>query len=174
MIVPELKDGPLTFAELRCGYLSERSYSSGSGRDKVTRSVTYINTTIGEIEQTRWASLIRKLIEEAGEEALFTNLLEWVNENDLWLHKEADRVNHALVLHADRIFDDEAWVGFVQFNQKYRPERLKTAGLASVLTICCGKSSIVTVAQLRRDDGKVCCPHCGRFSEYEEIKKETS
>lgn len=174
MIVPELKDGPLTFTDLRCRYPTERLFSSGYGRNKMTRIVSYVTTEIGEIEQTRWVSLVRQLIVEAGEESLFANLLEWVIENDPWLHKDADRVNHALERHADRIFDDEAWVGFVQFNQKYRPERLKTAGLASVVTACCGKTSIVTTAQLRRDDGKVCCPYCGRFSEYEEITKETS
>ena len=172
MIVPELKNEPLTFADLRERYDTQRGITWFDGRYKRKGLESYVVTPVGEIKRTDWERMLRQLIREAGEENLFSHLLGWMAENTPWLRKESEKISYALELHAARVFDNEAWVGFVQFNEKYRPERLKTAGLASVKTACCGKYSIVTTAQLHRDDGKVCCPYCGRFSEYEIDKGE--
>ena len=117
-------------------------------------------------------AMVRELIQEAGEEELFQQLLEWIRERILWLKTEKERENYALELHASRIFDKEEWVDFVPFNRKYRPDRLTSAGLVPVEADCCGKEFITTLAQIQNGIGTVCCPYCGRFSNFKKKGNE--
>ena len=172
MIVPDLKNEPLSFADMRERYDTQRGITWFDGRLNRKGIESYVLTPVGEIKRTDWEQMIRQLIREAGEEDLFSHLLEWTTENTPWLRTESEHISYALELHAARSFDNEAWVGFMPFNWKNRPERLKEAGLVSVTTACCGRSGIVTLEQTRRGDGKICCPYCGCFRAYEIDKGE--
>ena len=172
MIVPELSEKPLTFADLELRYDTQKGFTWFDGRYKRKGLVGFAVTPVGEIKRSDWERMIRQLIQEAGEEELFSRLLEWTEENTPWLRKESERISYALELHAARIFDNEAWVGFVPFNRKHRPDKLSESGLVSVITSCYGRSGIVTLEQIKRGDGVVCCPYCGRFTEYEIDKGE--
>ena len=160
----------VTFAELAPQYDVMRGVTKVKNERKESVMISYVKTRAGEIERQQWQGMVRKLICDAGEEDLFLHLLEWTKEKTHWLRTERDQQNYALELHASRIFDNEDWVGFVPFNRKYRPERLASAGLASVTTECCGKECITTLAQLKNGNGVVCCPFCGRFSKYKLMK----
>lgn len=156
----------LTFADLRPHFDVSRSYTQKQGTKKTTITVSYVKTSAGEIERSQWQSLVWNLIQESGEEDLFSSLLEWVTAHVAWLRSEAERRNYALELHATRVFDDPLWVDFVPFNQKYRPSCLADAELESVVPDCCKVEGITTLAQIEAGDGRVCCPRCGRFSTY--------
>lgn len=159
---------PLTFEDLQEQYAVERGFTKGEGRYKVKGQISYVKTRVGEIERQRWQQMVRELIRASGEEDLFDALQAWVGEYTPWLHTDLERRNYALGLHADRVFDNEAWVGFVSFNKKYRPERLLAAGLVTVVPDCCGKEGIVTRSQIQNSGGTICCPYCGRFSSFAE------
>ena len=74
----------------------------------------------------------------------------------------------ALELHTDRIFDNEAWVDFLKFNRKYRPEVAAATKVVYIRTECCSKPGAIPQTQLdSRIDDRVCCPHCGRWTHYE-------
>lgn len=116
----------LTFSKLRMYYGTGRSYIvSGSGRDRKLGYRTGAMTEIGDIEVSVWESLVCKLIVSAGEQELFENLLAWCTETNYCNRTQTDLKNHALELHAMRIFDSEKWVDYVAFNQRYRPDKLK-------------------------------------------------
>ena len=156
----------LTFDDLAQQYDHLESRTQMENGRRVTRFISYVHTRRGNVERSQWQSMVRELIREAGEEELFQQLLEWTGERTLWLKTEKERENYALELHASRIFDKEEWVDFVPFNRKYRPGRLTSAGLVPVEADCCGKEFITTFAQIQNGIGTVCCPYCGRFSNY--------
>lgn len=159
-----------TFEELAPEYGVERGFTQMKNGRKTSFLVSYVKTRSGEIERRQWRSMVRGLIQDAGEEDLFQHLMDWIKDHALWLKTEKDQQNYALELHASRIFDNEDWVGFVPFNRKYRPERLASAGLTAVKTDCCGKECITTLTQVKNGNGVVCCPFCGRFSTYTMMK----
>lgn len=75
----------------------------------------------------------------------------------------------ALHLHASRIFDNEAWVDFLKFNRKYRPEIASSAKLVWIIPECCKKPGEVTQAILdfhKHIGNRSCCPHCGRWVRF--------
>ena len=67
----------------------------------------------------------------SGEEELLTALTEWVTESCPWLHSSRDIERLALEYHSNRIFDNPAWVAYLEFNKKYRPEYLKETEAAN-------------------------------------------
>lgn len=115
----------LTFSDLRWQYAVGRSYTEGSGINRKTTYQSGVSTPIGIIEQSQWVALVRNLIEQAGEKHLYENMLSWVKSNCAWLsNNERNAQIYALELHTDRIFDNPKWVGFLPFNEKYRPDAL--------------------------------------------------
>ena len=163
----------ITFDDIRYKYGTGRSINVGRGEKRGYR--VGVMTNIGDIEEAVWMSTVRCLIVQAGEQALFANLLEWVNDEVPWTTGKKDTEMYALQLFADRIFDDPDWCDFVGFNAKYRPEVLTGCrDLVLIVGDCCQKAGYVTSQQIRRSksiDQRVSCPCCGKFTLFKIIKK---
>lgn len=115
----------ITFAQLRVHYGTGRSLLiSGTGRDKKYEYRVGCMTDIGDIEISQWVELVRYLIERDGEEQLQEKLLDWVKRSCIWLHTRKEQEEHALSLHASRIFECKEWVDYEAFNKHYYPEIL--------------------------------------------------
>lgn len=168
--IEEVDAEQLTFADLRCHYGTGRAITHGSGRDKTSIYRNGIATNIGDIEEYLWCRLVKDLINKHGEQKLYQQLRAWVKENCLWLKTGAEIEKHALELHASRIFDNQQWVGFIPFNQKYRPSALEQAEVVHVRCLSCGHSGDVTQVQIDRAcNQQVSCPVCGVWSEFQII-----
>lgn len=134
---------------------------------KITRTRSGVSTPIGDIEENVWYQVAKALIQRAGEEALFQQMKEWCKEQIGWLRTPKEVEHYAAELHVSRIFDNPEWVDFIPFNAKFRPDALVGVETVVVQTECCKKDGAVTRAQIENAyGGRVCCPYCGRFSEY--------
>ena len=114
--------------------------------------------------------MVRELIDRKGEQHLYAQLLEYLTEHNYVKHTKAQLERKALELHADRIFDNEAWVDFLNFNREYRPKVAAATKVVYIRTECCNKPGAIPQTQLgssKRIDDRVCCPHCGRWTHYE-------
>ena len=112
--------------------------------------------------------MVRELIDCKGERHLYEQLLEYLTEHNYAKSTKTQLERKALELHADRIFDNEAWVDFLKFNRKYRPEVAAATKVVYIRTECCSKPGAIPQTQLdSRIDDRVCCPHCGRWTHYE-------
>lgn len=164
------KDKPITFETLRVHYYTGQSYLIRSEyRHKVYGSRNGIMTDLGDLDQEEWKRLAQQLIQSSGEVRLQAALLEWIQEKTHWIHGKQEQEQHALELHMSRIFDRPEWVDYIPFNRRYRPEVLKTASLAWIVTPCCQKPGQVTKEQLDRAehmDHRIFCPYCGRSTDY--------
>lgn len=81
-----------------------------------------IQTEIGDFEVHEWMKLVRVLIERAGEEPLQQRLVELVEQEMPWLHRDFERQLEALELHARRIFENPEWVAYEKFNKEVAHE----------------------------------------------------
>lgn len=148
------------------------------GRKKIFENRSGVKTDLGDLEMEEWLQMARKLIQDSGELQLQADLQEWVGEHMRWLHNETEREQYALKLHMDRIFDDREWVDYIPFNQRYRPEVLKSAKLVWIRTECCQKPGIVTEELLcwaekgMGADATIHCPVCGRWSGYRRCSRK--
>ena len=113
----------LTCEDLRVHHGTGRSvHISGSGRNRVTKYRTGIQTNIGDIEISVWMDLMQQVITWLCETELQEQLQQWVKENCAWVHTSEQVEQHSLELHAARIFDNPAWTGYIDFNRRYRPD----------------------------------------------------
>lgn len=121
---------------------------------------------LGDLEVSDWSDLVMQLIHQKGEKTLFQNLSEFMNQRSTI--KTAWREREIQALFASRIFDDEKWVLFVEFNRQYRPEHIVSEHMAVILPDCCGKPGVIPKVQLPSDknEKRVCCPHCGAWTTY--------
>lgn len=169
----EADERRLSFGDLRVHYYTGRSDSRLVGRYKVHTYTNYAKTNIGELELPKWRELAMRLISDLNEEELQRCLFEWVSEHDCCRKNQTALLQEILELHVERIFDDPNWVGFISFNQKYRPEVLDQTPLVYIETVCCKKSGLSTASQVNSAasrDGRICCPFCGRFSEFRVVE----
>lgn len=112
-----------SYEDLELGtYTGQAILLSGSGRDKKYSYRHGVMTKLGDIEESVWFAAMLRLIERSGEQELFENLLEWVTENIPYLHTKKERHDEAIVLMSYRMFDNPKWVGYEDFNRKYRPD----------------------------------------------------
>lgn len=171
----------LKFSDLQVHYGTGRSiHVSGTGRDKKFRYRYGAMTDLGYLEISEWKSLLNALIEHHGEQEIQLQLRQWSEAECSWLHSNDDVEEYALSLHAARIFEDSAWVGYVPFNRQYRPEILETVKLVWIKPFCCQKAGQIIEKQLDKAvymDYQICCPHCGRFGDFhvctpEEMQEE--
>ena len=170
-------DKPITFETLRVHYYTGRAYLIRSEyRHKVYGYQNGIMTDLGDLDQEEWTRLARQLIKDSGEEKLQANLLEWTKEQIHWLHRRQEQEQYALELHMLRTFDNPAWVDYVPFNRRYRPEVLETARLVWILTECCQTPGQVTLELLQKagtgSEATICCPICGRHSRFRRCSPE--
>ena len=156
----------LSFAALRCRFQTGRSYViSGEGRNRVYGYRTGVQCDLGDIERTEWADMIRELIQQKGEQKLQQLLLQHLKDHNYAKETKAELEFKALELHADRIFDNELWVDFLVFNQKYRPEVIASTRLILIMPECCKNPGYLTQTRYEENESYNCCPHCGRWTE---------
>ena len=126
--IEQLGDAELSFEKIQKKHGTFRTYSNGTDRlgKKKYRSRVGVQTDCGDIEITLWCELVHKLIDEHNEQELFNHLKVWVMNNCKWLTDKQEIERETLELHASRIFDNPCWIGYMAFNQKYRPEILES------------------------------------------------
>lgn len=148
-------------------FQSGQSYSEGSGRNKTYTYRCGMVTPIGDIEISLWSNLAGSLIRKQGEQPLLEALEEWLSKGTYVGITRQEIHREALECHVIRIFDNPTWVDYIPFNRRYRPEILKNAHIVTIVSACCGIPGEVTQEQVEQAyEGKICCPHCGRWSEF--------
>ena len=167
----------LTFADLRVHYGTGRAYTiSGKGRDRVTGYRSGMMCNLGDIEVSEWCEMVKNLIMQKGEQELHQQLIAHMKEHHFLKQTKAELEQEALELHAARIFDDPLWVDFIVFNQRFRPEVLRTVKLVSVMPDCCRKEGFLTEERFRErgsSQSENFCPHCGRWTKISLVDKQT-
>ena len=169
----------LSYANLRCHYQTGRSYVvSGEGRNRVYGYRNGIQCNLGDIEQKEWCQMVKEVIQREGEQEviqregeqeLYKQLLQHLKDHNYAKESNRELEFKALQLHASRIFDNEAWVDFLKFNWKYRPEIASSARLVWIIPECCKRPGEVTQVLLeshKHIDNRACCPHCGRWVRF--------
>ncbi len=165
----EIDVSQIGFDQLRLRYYVGRCHSRFSGRYKEYTYINYAQTDLGEIELPAWRKLAQQMIEYHHEEQLQEQLFEWVSEHNYCRNSKPELLQESLELHMSRIFDNPNWVGFVSFNQRYRPDILRQTELSWVEADCCKMPGLTTAAQVagsKKREGVICCPICGRFSKF--------
>ena len=156
----------LTFDDLRCHYQNGRALLiSGEGRNRVYGYRTGVQCELGDIERDEWIRMVKDAIQSAGEKMLYEELLQHLKDHNYTRDTRLELEFKALELHASRIFDDELWVDYLQFNQKFRPEVIDPTRLVLVMPDCCKKAGQLTRARYEENREYNCCPHCGRWTE---------
>ena len=160
----------ITFSDLRPHYQTGRAvHISGTGRNKVFGYRHGVMTDLGDLARDEWKRLAKQVIERSGEQELYQNLLEWEigQENDGYLTDEQLEYQ-TLDSCMSRVFDDQKWVDYIPFNQKYRPEVLDKADLVWVKCTACGKRQQMTRVRyeyLRSTfESQLYCTNCGGFA----------
>ena len=159
----------LTFADLHVHYYTGRSYLvSGEGRNKVVSYRSGVMTNIGDLTDAEWIRLAKRMIEQAGEQELYHQLLAWEKEHSHWQRKERFFELSVLSMHIDRLPNNPAWCDFIPFNREYRPEMLCHAEILWAKCTSCGKLYELTGKQLEnirsRNAGKLYCQKCGDWT----------
>jgi len=166
----------LTFDKIRWKYSTGIDESTGKRENKVFKYRSGVMTEIGDIEISVWCKLAETLIASEGENELHRKLMEHLKERPNSMYRNLDEVRqHALQLHVMRIFDDPAWVDYIPFNRKYRPEAVSHKQFIHEITPCCQKTGEITSEQIRFDgtEKKTFCPHCGRFITFQRMEEYT-
>lgn len=167
--------GSPTFDDLRYQFGSGRSYLiSGEGRNRKYGYRRGVVCKLGDIERHEWEQMMLDLIHRSGEDELFQHLSLWYKESCA-LHKSENEIKRsALIWHSLRLFDDPAWVDYLKFNQRFRPQTLENVPIAYVRTECCEKLFMTTQALLKKaHDGKTYCQICGRWSPFVILDTDT-
>ena len=171
--IEQLDLNTITTADIRWKYGTFRPYSTGSGRDKKHFSRSGVATAIGDIQEDLWYQVAEHIAKRDGEEWLVDALAQWNKEHNYGKDSPTELRRDALQSYSYRIFDNPQWVLYVPFNQRYRPEVLETARLVTVVCDCCEKPGETTQEQIDRgQNGKVSCPHCGRWSTFTILSEE--
>lgn len=152
--IEQLGNIEFSFEKLSKKYGTFRSYSNGTDRlgRKKFRSRVGVQTDYGDIEVTLWCELVRNLIEQYDEKKLFNHLKVWVIKSNQWLTNKPEVEIEALELHACRIFDNPLWAGYVEFNEKYRPEVLHGVELVWVVNQVETTPQRITRVKMVRDN----------------------
>ena len=163
----------LSFADLRCHYQTGRSYVvSGEGRNRIYGYRNGVQCDLGDIERKDWCEMVRELIHREGEQKLYQQLLQHLKDHNYAKESKSELEFKALELHADRLFDNELWVDFLKFNQKYRSEVIASTRLILIMPECCKRPGYLTLSRYNQNTRYNCCPHCGRWTEISLVKEE--
>lgn len=160
----------LSFSDLRVHFRTGRSYViSGTGRNRKYGCRRGVMCNAGDIESSEWCRQVKDLIRRSGEQALFDHLYEFMRHHNYCHSSKTELEEEALQLYVSRIFNNEAWVHFVEFNRLYRPEALQRAQLRQVKMDCCNETGWVTQKRVEMAggmDGSIPCPICGKWSPF--------
>ena len=163
----------ISFADLRCRFQTGRSFVvSGEGRNRVYGYRNGVQCALGDLERSQWSEMASGLIERKGERELHKQLLHYLKDHNYAKASNKELEFHSLVLHMDRIFDNEQWLGFIEFNQQYRPEILATTRLILIMPECCKKAGLITRTRYEENQENNFCPYCGRWTKISLIKAE--
>ena len=153
--------------------LPQRSYSTGSGRDKKHFSRSGAATPIGDIQEDLWYQVAEHIAKREGEEWLVDALTQWDKEHNYMKESPSELRKDALQSYSHSLYDNPRWVDFIPFNRQFRPEVLETARIVTIITDCCKVPGEVTQEQIDgAQKGEVCCPHCGRWSTFSILSEE--
>lgn len=158
-----------TFEELCSkGGIGRAILLSGTGRDKKYGYRHGVYCKLGDIERSEWMRLMKDLIERSGEDQIHRQMLCWHKEHS-YLKETSEQIAFSvLIKHSMRLFDDQQWVEYLKFNQRYRPDVLENVAVARVRSACCQRDFLTTQALLDSSyNGTTCCQICGRWAEYE-------
>lgn len=157
----------IAFDALHCQYKMGQPYTiSGTGRNRVTGYRHYIRCALGDIEESDWYGLVKEVIQRENEQVIYQSLLQYLKDHNYARQTKTELEHKALELHADRIFDNQEWVSFLEFNRLFRPEALKGVRLVWIQTNCCPRPGQTTMALMEKHPESICCPYCGRWSPY--------
>ncbi len=165
----------LTYKDIRWMYGTGRSLSKGSGREKTYTYRSGVMTKIGDIEESVWLKIATEVVKLNDDMHHYNNLCEMLSKGnyrhyyngpkgETELHK--DVLSHCV----SQNYNEEQWVCFVEYNQTYRLDYLDQVKFTELVTECCNTPVKVPKAQTNRNS--VCCPICGRFSEFEITKED--
>lgn len=154
------------FVDLRCQYRNGRAlHISGKGRNRVYDYRTGVQCELGDIERDEWIRLVKEAIGRVGEQELYEQLLQYLKDHNHTRDSWSELEFKALELHAARIFDNELWVDYLRFNQRFRPEIIDPTRLILVMPDCCKTAGRLTRARFLENPEYNCCPHCGRWTQ---------
>lgn len=123
--IEDINLAEITFDCIRKMYGTGRSFTTvNSQGEKKSHYRNGCMTAIGDIEESVWKQMVRQLIIRENETELFRNLKSWLKDSKMMFRDANELEDYALELYAARIFDCHEWVGYVDFNTKYRPEIL--------------------------------------------------
>lgn len=81
-----------------------------------------VETPVGDIEENLWCALMKELVEKNNDTALYAALLDWFGDCPIAGRTKKEREFYVLQCFSNQLFDNEEWVDYVPFNQKYRPK----------------------------------------------------
>jgi len=150
-----------TYSDIRSLANIGQAWAEGKGKDKIRGYNNWIRTRLGDFVLAEWIKLAKTLISKNNENELFLNFKEYYSKI-----KWADE-QYILNCFVERLFDNDLWVGYIPFNQKYRPDIIKDMAFVSVKNECCDEFGLMTIARYESDKKENYCPVCGRFSRIE-------
>lgn len=164
----------VTAEDLHWKYGTHSSESKGKGRDKVTTSRSGVQTPIGDIEISVWVEAAKAVIHRDGLDVELEHMTGYYLKDKSPASPNKMLEYRALKAVLDGLFKDQAWVGFIEYNEKYHTELLTTASLVEVYTECCGAPC--TFTQKWMDMGKryTTCPKCGVWTTIRRHKENSA
>ena len=161
-----------SYSDLRNHYGTGVATIEGSGRYKKCSYRSGVQTDIGNIQEDLWMELVQELIEIRGDQWLLEAFEEYFAANGFskcW-DKKGLKMS-ALESIASELCDNKCWVGYLTFNETYRPNVIAPEDRVLVVTDCCGKPGAVTPERIAWDtsiySGQVTCPICGGLSPFQ-------
>lgn len=119
---------------LRCKYRigrSKRIVQVTATKDKVSH--IYENLVItdhGNYSEKEWFGLVEKQAKELFEENILELLKQYSLKELAWINTDEEAHKYALELYASRIWDNESWVGYDEFNmQLHKKEHIEQISL---------------------------------------------
>ena len=134
-----------------------------------------VQTALGDIEDSVWIALVKKLIEKENGQQLYEHLLEWEKAENTVINREAeDMIMSALRDYVSQMNDNKVWWDYIRFNAKYYPEKLADPTLITVIPECCKEPCKVPPEQIRRWNGEetIPCPICNKGSLFEIVDEK--
>ncbi len=133
------------------------------------RSRIGVQTALGDISETVWREAVEHVALRDYESWLVDALEEW-SKSLAFVKGRNEARKYALELYSSRIFDNKQWVGYIEFNRKYRPDVVKDERFLTVMAECCRKPGEMT--RERYEAAYTTCPICGRSDEVTIINNE--
>ncbi len=127
----EISGRTIFLSEISISDLAVQYFVGRGNKPSKEMPATYyhgIQTAIGEMPRNAWIALMEYLVQRNQEEGIQEALFRWVKQKSVWLRTDAERHFYALQLYAQRIYENEKWVGFMEFRESSRyPKSSNTA-----------------------------------------------